>query len=109
MPGCVELTQRQLVMILVVQHVHQVGVERMHVVQLGKVLNDLRQAIVEVLLRVLHLARVECPDSGYFVALVDHRRGLALCLRQHNVDEVLWKGQKIKYYLHIAHIGKHLQ
>jgi len=109
MPGCVQLTQRQLVMILVVQHVHQIGVEGMHIVQLGEILNDLRQTIVEVLLRVLHLAGVERPNSGYLVALVDHCRGLTLCLRQHNVDEVLEGKDKTMVLFTYCAFGKHLQ
>lgn len=39
--GGVELAERQFVMVLVVQHVHQIGVEGMDVVELGEVLDDL--------------------------------------------------------------------
>ena len=39
-PGGVDLTQSQLVMIFVVQNIHQIRIERMDVFQLGKVLQD---------------------------------------------------------------------
>lgn len=41
MSGSVQLAQRQFVMVLVVEHVHQISVERMDIVQLGEVLDDL--------------------------------------------------------------------
>ena len=48
-PGCVDLTQRQLVMVFVVQNVHKISVERMDVFQLGKVLQDLSQLLGEII------------------------------------------------------------
>lgn len=42
----VQLAQRQLVVVPVVQHVQQVRVERVHIVHLGEVLQDLAQLLV---------------------------------------------------------------
>ena len=81
MPGRIQLSQCQLVMVLIVQHIHQIGVERMYIVQLGEVLNDLRQPIVEVLLSVFHLAHIKRTDPADFIMLVDHRRSFPLGLR----------------------------
>lgn len=78
-------------MVLIVEDIHQICIERMHIVQLGEILYDLRQTIVEVLLSVLHLACVERTNTRDFVTLVNHCGRLTLCLRQHNVDEVLEK------------------
>lgn len=68
-------------MVLVVEDVHQIGVEGMHVVQLGEVLDDLRETVVHVLLRVLDLPGVEGTDAGDFVAFVHDRGRLPLGLR----------------------------
>ncbi len=48
---------------LVVQHVHEVCVEGVDVVHLGKVLQDLAEPLVPALLRVLDFAHVELPDA----------------------------------------------
>ena len=39
-PGCVCLTQSKLVVIFVIENIHQIRIERMDVFQLGKVLQD---------------------------------------------------------------------
>jgi hypothetical protein len=96
MPGHVDLAQGELVVVLVVQDVHQVGVEGMHVVHLGKVGQHLGHAIVVVLLRELDLAQVELSDTRDLVLLVDYGRCLALCLGQDDIDEVLYVEKKKK-------------
>ena len=50
MPGDVDLSERDLIMVLVVEDVEEVGVEGMDLVQLGELVDDQRQPIVEVLL-----------------------------------------------------------
>lgn len=72
MPGSVQLAEGQFVMVLVVQNVHQIGIEWMHIVQFREILDDLRQSIVEVLLCVFDLARVEGADARDLVAFVDN-------------------------------------
>merc|ERR1719219_3113124 len=47
-PGSVDLTQSQLVMVFVIQNIHQIGIERMDVFQLRKVLQDLSQLLREI-------------------------------------------------------------
>jgi hypothetical protein len=59
----VELAQRQLVVVLVVEDVHEVGVEGVHVVHLGEVLQDERQPVVPVAGRELDLAHIELADA----------------------------------------------
>ena len=88
MPGCVDLTQRQLVMVFVVQNVHKISVERMDVFQLGKVLQDLSQLLGEILLGEFDLPHVKTADARNFVMLVDNCRGLPLGLGEDNVGEV---------------------
>ena len=58
-------------------------------VQFGKVCEDLREAVVVVLLGELDLAHVEVPDAVDLVVLVHHRGRLPLGLRESDVDEVL--------------------
>lgn len=80
-PGGVQLAQSQFVMVLVVQHVHQIRIERMDIVQFREILDDLRQSVVEILLRVFDLSRVERTDARDLVAFVDNGGRLSLCLR----------------------------
>lgn len=91
-------------MVLVVQNVHQISVERMHVVQFREILNDLCETIVETLLREFHFARVKRTDTRYLVSFVHNGRCFSLCFRQHNVDKVLRIKKKIilKYFFHLA-------
>lgn len=76
----VYLAQRKLVVILVIQDVHQVSVKRMNVLQLGEVREQLAHAVMEVLLSELHFAHVELSDTGYLVVPVNDSGGLSLCL-----------------------------
>ena len=85
----VDLTQGQLVVVLVVQDVHEVPVEGVYVVQLRELGYDGGQLVVVVLLGELDLARVELADPADLVVAMDHGWSLALCLRQDDVDEVL--------------------
>lgn len=57
-------------MVLVVQNIHQVGVKRVHVVKFRKLVQDGRQLVMEVLLRVFHFSCVECSDSRDLVVSV---------------------------------------
>ena len=89
-PGGVELTERQLVVVLVVEDVHEVGVERMHLLELGKLFEYLRDLVVVVLLRVLDFARVELANATDGVLFVHHGGRFALGLGQYHVDEILF-------------------
>lgn len=81
MPGGIYLTESQLVVILVVQNVHQVCVERMHIVQLRELLYYLGESVVEVLLGEFHLATVERAYSRDLILLVNDRWCLSLRFR----------------------------
>lgn len=81
MTGSIQLAQSQFVMVLVVQNVHEIRIEWMDIVEFGKVLNDLRQTIVEILLCVFDFSHVECTNARDFVAFVYDRWRLSLCFR----------------------------
>ena len=85
----VELPERQLVVVLVVQHVEQVGVERVDVVHAREVVQDAAQLLVPARLRELHLAHVELADARDGVPAMHHRRRLALRPGKHHIDEIL--------------------
>mmetsp|Transcript_985 Transcript_985/g.2998 ORF Transcript_985/g.2998 Transcript_985/m.2998 type:complete len:246 (-) Transcript_985:17-754(-) len=85
----VDLAQRQLVVITVIQHVAQIGVEGVDVVNLGELLQDLAKLLAICRLAVLHLPHVKVADSGDVETRVHHCRGLPLCLGQHDVYELL--------------------
>ena len=96
MPRHIQLTQSQLIMVFVVENVHQIGVERMYIIQLRKILNDLRKTVMETLLGKLHFAHIKSTNSGNFVVFMDYGGSFPLSFRQHNVDETLKKIQVIK-------------
>ena len=89
MPSSVDLTQGQLVVVPVVEDVHQICVERVDVLQLWKLGQDDGQLLVEAGLRKLDLAHVESPDSADLEVPVHHRRRFPLRLGQDDVGEVL--------------------
>lgn len=92
MLGRVDLTQRQLVVVPVVENVHEVGVERMNIVELRKFVQDGRQLVVERLLGEFDLSRVELANSGYLEVLADDGGRLALGAREDDIDEILGGG-----------------
>ena len=55
--GHIELTKCQLEVVPVVQHVEQVGIEGVNLVQFGELVQDDAQPVMPVLLRVLDLRR----------------------------------------------------
>ena len=90
MSGHVDLAQSELVVVLVVQNVHQVGVERVHLLELGKLVENERETIMVVLLGVFDLSGIELADTADAVLLVDDSGRLALGLGQDHIDEVLF-------------------
>jgi len=57
--ACVQLSQCQFVVVLVVQNVHEVGVERMDFVEAREVFQNGSELLVDGLLGELHFAHVE--------------------------------------------------
>ena len=88
MSGGVDLTQSQLVMIPIVEDVHQVGVERMDVLKLWELGQNDGQLLVEARLSELDLSHVEGSDSADLEMSVNDGRSLALSLGQDDVGEV---------------------
>lgn len=88
MPCRVDLSKSQLVMVSVVQDVHEVGIEGVDAVQLGKVLDDGGQSVVKILLSKFYFFAIELTYPGYLVLLVDNCWRLSLGLRQGYVNKV---------------------
>ena len=80
MLGSIDLAQGKFVVVLVIEDVHEVGVERMDVVELGELADDGGQLVVIGLLGELHLAGVEAANTGDLVMAVDDGRRLSLSL-----------------------------
>mmetsp|Transcript_4667 Transcript_4667/g.9863 ORF Transcript_4667/g.9863 Transcript_4667/m.9863 type:complete len:282 (-) Transcript_4667:279-1124(-) len=86
--GRVDLTERQLVVIAVVEDVAEVGVEGVDVGEAGGVLEDLGEAFVDGLLGELDLAHVERSDPRDLVPRMNHRGRPTLRPRQHHVHHL---------------------
>lgn len=87
--SCIDLTQSKFVVILVVEHMKQIAIERMDVIQSRKLIYDGGQLLIEVLLGIPNLAHIELADAVDSIALVDNSRCLPLSAGQDYVDEVL--------------------
>ena len=74
---------------LIIEHVDQICIEGVEIVQLGKLGEDEGKLLAEVGLRELDLPHVEAPDPRDLVVPVDDSGSLPLGLREHNVCEVL--------------------
>ena len=77
---------------LVIEHVNQIGIEGVKVVELWKLGKDQGQFLAEVGLRELHLPHVETSNPRDLVVPVNHRGRLPLGFGQYNVCEVLGRG-----------------
>jgi hypothetical protein len=62
-PSSVKLPESQLVVILVVQNIHQVGIEWVDVIDLWKLIQNCRQSIMPIALSVLDFPHVKLPDA----------------------------------------------
>lgn len=81
------MTQGKLVVVPVIQHVHQVGIERVHIVQFGELsqlvyvtypsnlCKNHGEFVMVVLLRELHFTHVEITNAGDVPATSHVRRG----------------------------------
>lgn len=72
-------------------------------VHTGEVLQDLRELVVEGLLRKLHLAHVKTPDARNGIVGVDDRRRLALCTSKNDVHKVFRLRHDL-YLLEVVHV-----
>ena len=90
--GLVDVTEGQLVMITVVEDVHEIRVERVDIVQLGETIDNCGKFLTDCLLHELDLTHVKLADAVDFETLADLRGRLALRLGQHDIDEVVCLG-----------------
>ena len=86
------MTRNKMMANLIIQNIDEVCIERVKIVELGKLGEDQGQLLTEVGLRELHLPHVKTPDPRDLVVPVDHRRRLPLGFGQYNVCEVLGRG-----------------
>jgi hypothetical protein len=75
--------------ILVIEHMEQIAIERMDVIQSRKLIYDGGQLLIEVLLGIPNLTHVELADAIDSITLVDNSRCLPLSAGQDYVNEVL--------------------
>ena len=72
------LSKRELVVIAVVEHVHEVSVEWVDILYLGKLCEDSAELLGKVGLGEFDLAHVKCADPRYLELLVD-LKGVKVC------------------------------
>ena len=86
--GNIDLTQSQLVMISVVQDVHQISVEGVDVVHDREVIKDVLKLVMVTLLTELHLPDVKRTNTGDGIPRMDNGRGFSLSFGEDNVNEL---------------------
>mmetsp|Transcript_9210 Transcript_9210/g.22947 ORF Transcript_9210/g.22947 Transcript_9210/m.22947 type:complete len:243 (+) Transcript_9210:1379-2107(+) len=103
--GRIDLTQCQLVVVAVVQHVAKICVERVDVVNLREVLQDLAEFLPICCLTELHLPHVEAADPRDLKARLHNRRSLPVCFGQDDVHQLLGRGDGLNLFelVHAAH------
>jgi len=57
--GGIQLSQRQLVMVFVIESIAQIGVKGMNIIEPGEILNDISQTFRDGLLREFDLSHAE--------------------------------------------------
>ncbi|EEQ37900.1 conserved hypothetical protein [Clavispora lusitaniae ATCC 42720] len=85
-------SQRHFVVVFLIQRVHQVSVERMHVVDVG----EPRQHVCELLSKTfsgkLDFSHVKRPDTGDFEPGSDDRRGFSSGSIEHDIQHIVGRG-----------------
>ncbi len=94
-------------MVLVIEDIHQIAVERMHILHkrvemieiggvshvtdlhLRELIDDLRELVVQRLLQELHFPRVERANATDRISAMHDGRRLPLCLRQNRLFQLL--------------------
>mmetsp|Transcript_45283 Transcript_45283/g.98246 ORF Transcript_45283/g.98246 Transcript_45283/m.98246 type:complete len:420 (-) Transcript_45283:60-1319(-) len=91
---CVHLAQSELVMVPVVEHIAQVRIERVNIVDHREILQDFCELFVECGLRVLDLAHVKRTNTSDLELGVNLGGRLPLHPRQHDINEIfgIWYG-----------------
>ena len=82
------MAKSKLIVISIVEHIHQVRIKWVNVVQFREAFNNSSQFFIDRLLHKFDFSHVKLADSLNLKALADLCRCLALCLRQHNIDQV---------------------
>ena len=71
-----------LKVVAIIEHVHEVSIEGMDVIEPSEIREDLRELLVIVHVRVLDLAHVELADAHNVVPRVHHSGSLPLTVRE---------------------------
>jgi hypothetical protein len=75
--------------ILVIEHMKEIAIERVDVIQSGKPINDGGQLFIEVLLGIPNFPHIELANAFDSISLVDNSWCLPLSAGQDYVNEVL--------------------
>lgn len=102
--GSVNMSQCDFVMILVVDNVDKISIEGVDVVELGEVVKDFSELLMDILTAELDLSHVERSDSGDVVAGMDDSGGLSLSFGKDDVDKVSGGGDDLDLLEVIIHV-----
>jgi hypothetical protein len=98
------MPQSQLVVVLVIKHIKQIAIERVDVLDLGEVLQDVCNFFIQSLLAELDLAHVKRSDSTDCIARVYDGGCFSLSLWQNDVDQLCGWGDYLYRFEIVAHL-----
>lgn len=82
-------------MILIVENIHLISIERMNVVKLGKPIDYFRKLFIDRCLGKFYLSHVEFSNTSNFELMMDLSWSLSVCFGQDNVNKsiAVWNGR----------------
>lgn len=97
------MAEGQLVMVLIIEDIEEVAVERVDVLNFGEVFEDIIEFFVESLLAELDLAHVEWSDSTDGISWMNDCGGFSLSFWEDDVDEICSRGNNFNCFEIVAH------
>lgn len=88
MSCCVDLSQRELVVVLIVENIHERGCEGVKIIKHWKLLEHRIELLDDAVFCEHDLSHVEFSDTCDLVARMDDGGCLSLRLAENNVEEV---------------------
>ena len=97
------MTESELVMILIVQDIEEISKEWMDIIELRKSSEDPVEFIMNGLLSEFDLSHVETSNTADGITRMHDCWGLSLCLREHNIDHVLGRRDRLDSFENVLH------
>lgn len=82
------MTECQFIMILVIQDIEKVSIERMDIFDFGEIFENVFEFFIQRLLAKLNFSHIERPDSTDSIARMDNSRSFSLGFGEYDIDKL---------------------